>query len=747
MSSGRRITGGPVAPRTASDGILVPTEFAGRIHNFTLTPDGTLRSVEGPVEYASSDYQGASSINPFTVTNVWGIHHAQVGGGERSILLMHANDGIWEHQGWRLDADSTGWTQIIGESVSVGAGSYFDYSFEEADDRAGFLTQFVSTATGVVIIPQGGRAMFYDGEVALPLGYADVPGPPEGIGSNFTESYDTPGEWKAFGYVLDGRNQPRPFGFNRVGTLRFMALSPTDTTSPKKSNPLGAILQKTSRRAKIQWIDYWGNLSPLSPASDAVEIRREDNLVEERKVEGNEPGEALRKQIPWINLDTGPQGTIGRQLYLTKNLEVSGDDRFFIAPGDRSVALSAFATIPDNLQQIWFDNVGDGELLIPEQPIRPVPNFRLAALSFGRLWIANWTGAPGALTPSLPGRWGTFPENAEIYPDPNNEVTGLLPVPSGLLACTETGTFLITLNDDGTAFRATILSRQAGCVSPNSMAVMPTGLAIWLGREGWYACDGKEVRRISADINNSVVRRINRGRWRRSVAAVDAETGQYRCWVPIDASRHNNLCVVYDGKGWTTRDDVSARAVCVTQDHRGLMLAAGEVDLSAEESRLSVWVLDHAGLAEVVPQEHTVVFETPWLRVPGQTRVSSSSVEFWLRSTSVTNQATLRVTRDWREYPYVEQHTDVDLAAPDDTDLTWSNTELGGTYTDPIRARENIPTHWTARRPYWYRVDVYVPDAEVFKAEFVATGDVDLIGMRYEDLITPKNGASKPSKR
>jgi hypothetical protein len=177
------------------------------------------------------------------------------------------------------------------------------------------------------------------------------------------------------------------------------------------------------------------------------------------------------------------------------------------------------------------------------------------------------------------------------------------------------------------------------------------------------------------------------------------------------------------------------------------MLAAGEVDLSAEESRLSVWVLDHAGLAEVVPQEHTVVFETPWLRVPGQTRVSSSSVEFWLRSTSVTNQATLRVTRDWREYPYVEQHTDVDLAAPDDTDLTWSNTELDGTYTDPIRARENIPTHWTARRPYWYRVDVYVPDAEVFKAEFVATGDVDLIGMRYEDLITPKNGASKPSKR
>jgi len=81
MSSGRRIAGGPVAPRTASDGILVPTEFAGRIHNFTLTPDGTLRSVEGPVEYASSDYQGAASIVPFVVTNVWGIHHAQVSGG------------------------------------------------------------------------------------------------------------------------------------------------------------------------------------------------------------------------------------------------------------------------------------------------------------------------------------------------------------------------------------------------------------------------------------------------------------------------------------------------------------------------------------------------------------------------------------------------------------------------------------------------------------------------------------------
>lgn len=732
----------PTFPRGASENLFAPTDVAGRIHNFVVTPDGSLRSVVGPAEYTPK-YEGVdASFGSFTVSDAYGIHHALLHGGRRSVLLCHFNGGIYEHRGWLV---GTGASSNLGWYLLIAPTGQYAYAPPEADDRSGFLTQFVSTPGGVVIVPQGGRAFFYDGEIVAPLGYAEQPGPPQGTNPSLEQS--AANVWTAYGRVLDGRGQPQAFGFNRFGPLLH---TPVAAAASGDSNPYGAVLQKCARRARTQWVDLWGNLSPASAESDAVVFQSEQNITKDRKNDNQEPGGALRKQIPWYGIDQGPDRTVGRILALTKDLENSGDPNYYVAPADTAVSLSAFATIPDNRQKIWMDNVADVWLQVPMQEVAPVPTFRLATMAFGRLWIANWPGNEGAVRPSLPGRWGTFPVDAEIYPDPAAEVTGLLAVAQGLIVCTEQSTFIIENNDGGDGFRARTLSGRAGCVSPNSMQVLPGGRAIWLGREGWYLCDGATVEMVSQDINNEVMRRINRGRWRRATAAFDTRSGEYRCWVALNGSRTNNLCVVFDGAGWRTRDDVQAKDVCVTQDHRSLMLAAGVVPVTDDTGSFdhtSVWVLDHEARGLRYPQARTAVFETAWMRVPGEQRGSAHDAQFWLRATSNTTFGTVNVYRDWKEHPSIETHTDVSLKADEDANLFWAATALAGTYTEELRSRTAVANHWTARRPFWYRLDTHVPDCEVWKVELRVTGDVDLVGVGHSENMSGFNGASKPAKR
>lgn len=742
MASNRREQP-PVFPRGASESLYSPEDVARRIHNFVVTPDGSLRSVVGPAEYAPLTYQGAdANFGSFAPTKAYGVHHALVQGGTRSILLAHWNGGIYEHQGWRVGQGSTtnlGWTLLIGPASAA----KYQYTPPEADDRAGFLTQFVSTPSGVVIIPQGGRSFFYDGEILAPLGYASRPGAPTGLGPTLEQT--AANTWTPYGYLLDGRGQPRAFGYNRFGPVINNTVA---SASNNDSNPYGGVLQKCSRRCRVQWVDIWGNLSAPSPESDVVTFQREENVTRDRKGDQEEPVAALRKQIPWLNIDRGPERTIGRILGFTKDLENGGDARYYVASGDTAVNLSAFATIPDNQQVEWMDNVPDAWLQVPQVEVEPVPLFRLAAMAFGRLWIANWAGSPGVVRPSLPGRWGTFPVGEEIYPDPNAEVTGLVTVNQGLIVCTEQSAFLVEINDQGDGFRARTLSGRAGCVSPNSMGVLPSGEAMWLGREGWYVCDGVTVQLVSEPINNEVMRHINRGRWRRAVAAVDPRSGEYRCWVPLGASTNNNYCVVYRDGQWRSRDDVGAYATCVTQDHRTLTLVQGDVTLTSGADRLNLWVLDHAASGVDQPENHTAVLQSAWMRTPGKSRGSGHDVELWLRATSNTIQGTLRVTRDWRSHPVVEEHTDVSLVSDEDSNLFWGSTTLGGTYTQELRDRDPVANHWTARRPFWYRADVHLPDCEVWQFELRVTGDVDVAGLAYsETSARTKAGATKPAKR
>ena len=758
MADGRTKTKqGTFAIRIASGKLFLASDVGAKVENFLPTEEGTLRSIEGPLPYLPS-YSAVGVGAPTTYGTMHGIFHARVGrNGERDILLCQDGDKIKEFQGW-----SKSWAVLIGTG-----GAYVDDTFEDST-RPQFPTQFESTATGVVIVPQEGRAYFYDGTFVAPLGYSEAPGAPIGLGPESrlqttafeaTPAADYLGVRVGMGVndggyaydALPGRDSGMISSF-RYGRIGFVVppvnwatayTSETDTSDNKLDAPtnrihgdkasamIGGWLEPGKWRGAVQWIDCWGNLSPLSSQSNEVTFEYQPatywdwyTSVDGWCVSYVAKAEDVKKQVAWTGIDKGPERTIGRILYRTKDLLTSGVTDLYRLTQDTMASDVSFATLPDNVSTSYPDNIPDAWLLHTAIAIDPVPQFKLCRVAFGRLWIANTAGAPGLLRPSLPGRWGTFPANQEIYPDPSgDEVTGLWRSSIGLLAFSERSTFLVMPNDSGDGFRSTTISAETGCSAPSSIATLKDGSVIWLGKDGFYRIMGQEdyargVEHVSADVE-LFVRRITTSRRKQATAAVDPNTGEYRCWVSLDGSKTNNFCFVFDGVGWRTRTDVEAAAVCTTRDHRNYMIAAGK-----HGALQGVWLLDHEQYryqTEISTREATL--ETSWL-TPGQSqeRRTASTVYLWLRETT-SSTVTVEVMRDWRN-TVIETQT-AKRYAGDDTPPFWGSAVLGAT-----------DTLWAKRRPYWTRVAIYVPSAEVFKFRIRGTGNWEFVGVQFDE--TPK---------
>jgi len=668
------------------------------------TEEGTLRVLQGPLPFVPNYSTGGApashatasvptSPGPLTYGPMYGVFHAQV--GYRDILLVHTGEQLLEFEGWNrglfVPRDGSGPPLI---------------SDLENDFTPSFPTQFENVGSGIVIAFQNTRPHFYDGHVIAPLGYDRAPGAPTGSGPTTTTtgvasgSPATPtiGAVNEGGYAHD-KNQNSVWDGTVSQTEMLLGSGRLGTTQGNADDT--EALAPGEYRAAAQWIDLWGNLSPMSGVSNGVAFKRQVQTA------GSKTGaraDGLLKQVLWDGIEPGPTGTVGRVLLRTKDMLHAGTQKLFEVPPNASDSPRAFATLPDNVSTLYPDNIPDAWLLKEAEDVVAVPRFKLCRMAFGRLWIANFAGAKSLVRWSIPGRWGTFLRNDVMAPDTaGTEITGLWRVAGGLLIFTEASTFMVVPSDDGQAFRSFTLHAQIGCTAPSSIATLPNGLTVWLGREGFYAFDGKEITPtpISDDLQREL-RSINKARRRQACAAVDVRHREYRCWLPTSASADNDLCFVLTEQGWRRRTDVAARAVCVTQDHRGYMLAAGK-----HGATNGLWLLDHAVQSYDTTAEG--VIETAWIEAASsEHRKSPKRVTLWLREDQ-SGALTVEMMRDWRE-TVVDTYTGVLLYPSDDAPPFWDAAVLGAS-----------GTAWKRRRPYWRKLDIHVPSCEVFKLRLSLT--------------------------
>ena len=751
--SGRRSVG-PLTLRVESGRLITPNEVASKIENMELTPDGSLRSVDGPMPYIPAyaannkpGYVPGAPIAAPSYGEMHGVYHCLLENGRRDVLLVHTGNTISVHQGWDASAP---YDVLLGPAASTP-----DLVAPiDMDDRPKFPTQFESTPSGVVIVPQGLRAYFYDGYTVAPLGYtaSEIPGPPQPHGPNSAggiaipnnEGYSHRGGSTLMNTLslpaIGAPNMNAAYGFCRLGATRKSDVINAGSNADK--NILGGILDESAWRAAVQFVDIWGNLSPLSPASGDITLDAMENIdgaaanAYFANTTANEavPIDLFRFQFAWSGINKGPERTIARKVLRTRDV-LRNADTFYEIPANAGGGFLEFATIPDNITTVFPDNTPDTWLLNEAVQVDPVPIFKLCRTAFGRLWIANFEDAPGGLRYSLPGKWGTFPKDEIFFPDPTGEeITGLWPVARGLLVFTEKTTFLYTVNDSGDSFRGATLHPTVGCVAPNSIKTLPTGVTIWLGQKGFYVYDGKSIRPISRDIQPTI-KRINVSRRSQSVAAVDSVMGEYRCWVPHDGKVQNNLCLVFDGEGWRQRTDVKAADVCTTKDHRNYQLAVGKITDSLGAEQDGLWLLDRSSVAYSV-QAREATIETAWLKaMRSRSRSTLLTAYIWLRATR-DGDLTVEAMRDWRSVPVVEttagSTTPPKLYAQEDAPPFWNEAILGSGDV------------WEKRRPFWLKVDFHMPSCEVFKLRLKYSGDWEFLGIIFEDRDVHGGGVQVP---
>ena len=687
---------------------------------------------------------------------------------------------------------------LLGNSDAISGGSLVssDFEFEVPlgdTDTPAFPTQFEITDRGIVIVPQHfSRAYFYDGDIVLPLGYDSVPSPPMGLGPEKDHNNDKPNR---HGYIYSnaerGPSVCTSLSRGRIGTI-------TRFNEEDK-------LITGSWSAATQWIDHFGNLSPVSGRSNEIRfetqsLHRPETDKGKLRDDRDRRGDDLLKAVVWEGVDKGPSGTIGRRLYRTKDTINSGDGDIYFLTGNVGYAgISAFATVPDNMSTHFADNVPDGWLVAPaETGIIPVPSFKLCRFSMGRLWVANTQADPGAIHPSLPNRYGTFLGREGIRPDPSaGEITGLWNVGGGLLAFTGSSSFLIQPNAEGVGFRAATLSSTIGCVAPSSIASLPDGSVIWLGKEGFYQYTGAGVELISGPIEK-LIRRISKSRALQSVAAFIPESHEYRCWVPMDGSETNDLCLIYDGEGWRRRTNEHVSCICVTKDHRKYAIAGGQVysglgftdtwdprihdptgapifspvaDPKGEVYN-GFFVLDRENRADwksgtgtvvtagssaqndtVETEEVTIpatfvqrqyVFETSWIEWQRSQGRRSAKTIYLSTVESHSGKALVQVYRDWRKEKAIYEDS-VALHSTEDIPDFWGEGTLPEEFTIADRKRngEEIPV-WSRNRPLWRRIDMSVPSCEVYKIRITSSNPFEVIGLSLDEEVKPGPTARIP---
>lgn len=712
--NGTRLKTGVSYIRVESGRLLLPDQIGAEVSNMYPTEEGTLRSVWGPSPYIPNYGNGFPSVT--LGVRIWGAGHMVRWDG-KELLVAQWGNAIRVFQGWNAAAATPGniWEPLVGPSGTPGGPPDIEGDFE-TDSKPRFPPQFVPTPGGMVIIPRGNSSTpyFYDGLVVGPLGYEHGPGAPVGWGPRTdTDPNDA-------GYHHDGANVNNDFKYCRLGTVTTEGM----VSGSSSTSQVRGTLLRGSYRCALQWIDRWANLSPLSGRSNAVSFSEEDAI----DTAASRTVEDLPKQVAWCSLQDGPDGTVGKILLRTKDELHSGTLALFEVPANAGEGSLAFATIPDNVTDFYPDNCPDSWLV--RQAIDPigVRPFKLYTVAFGRGFAANYEDDPGLIRWTMPGRWGTFPRNNSMYPDPKGApITGMHAVAGGMLIFTESTTFLVRVNDSGEGFRFETLHSSIGCVAPSSIQTMFNGTTLWLGREGFYQYSGGEVSLASQDIDVHV-RAFNRARMLEAVAAVDSRTRTYRCWVATSGSLRNDQCWEFNGAGWRRRSDMTdVSGVFVTNDHRRYMLATGRATVSGGSAREALWLLDHENQAWT-PTSRSAILETSWFRAFRSERRSSPMViHFWFRETENTTLS-FDVYRDWREK--TTQTVTVQLHPTDDIPPFWGTTALGATDSDGDKVT------WKKRRPYWIRgtADISVRGAEVFKLRIAHTGDWDFVGISFDEV-------------
>lgn len=338
---------------------------------------------------------------------------------------------------------------------------------------------------------------------------------------------------------------------------------------------------------KVSFISSTGSESPLSSTSPVITWFSPDLIYDSTKaIKGG--GLSLYNAgvhhtykyiIPLTNIPRGPEGTISRRLYRTRNMVGSAANSAIGIDLSTNENFFYLDEIPNNVETDYIDMTSDNILgsQAPKSTDSIIVSYNAdAATSFqGRTMLARGNEVVYSQV-NQPEQFGAFNRLTVSLSD-GDRITGLVAYKEYCVVLKTSGIDIITqskLNQNYLTIKN--ISNTAGCIAPKTAKVVTGVGLIYLGKDGFkkLIINNNHPRIEPIDVGfETYVEEINDVVGIQKAEAVYNERDrEYWCIAPVNGAVYNNKGFILnlDTMGWSLREDVPAQ--CLTYGAEGYVI-------------------------------------------------------------------------------------------------------------------------------------------------------------------------------
>ena len=240
-------------------------------------------------------------------------------------------------------------------------------------------------------------------------------------------------------------------------------------------------------------------------------------------------------------LEPGPNGTVARNAYRTKNkrdgVEGAGDIYYFVGRIDDNTTSTYTDVVPDNQLVNEAPSIADS--------VPYTTSHKYGATWNGSMWLGGGDILPTQLRyskPGLPEQFGAF-DTFDVGVREGGAITALVPYYNALLVFREHAIDAV-FRENGEYVCSTVNS-SIGTIATESIKLIPGVGVMFLNKNGFYLLTGGfqggasfEVKSVSKPINKELGR-VSVNALARSSATYSDKEKEYWCHFPVDGATEN----------------------------------------------------------------------------------------------------------------------------------------------------------------------------------------------------------------
>jgi len=321
-------------------------------------------------------------------------------------------------------------------------------------------------------------------------------------------------------------------------------------------------------RYVVTFLNERGQESPPSQPSEMICFLNGDGVSE------RDSGTGGRSYV-YVQLPIGGPEVVARRVYRTRNILNSDGEALDLGFGSNFYFLREFQ---DNVVTSFEDFTPDSGLGSVLDPLDfgPWPTSAKFLAAFKNTMFVCGT-QDNVVRFSRPLFPEVFPEDnaIDLSDSQMGPISGMYASQDSLIVFKTNGIHLIRSTSDG-GFSASTLSKDIGCIAPNSARDVPGVGVMFLASDGIYAITGSDSSPTYQSIVNvsqhikKLMNRVNRAASVNACAVVNHRDKEYMLSVPNLGSDKNNLMLVfhYETGDWSTREGFPAACMVESRDHR-----------------------------------------------------------------------------------------------------------------------------------------------------------------------------------